>query len=98
MGGGVITLIKFTVKQDPYTPTPPGISKLPTIEYIAEEGMTFKDFIYSEYNVDGWTLREVYNGSCVVSHQFDGYIVDLNKGYSIHADTVIDNDGVYGWY
>ena len=96
--GGEIILIKFTVKPNPNAPPAPGTPALPTIEYIAEEGMTFEDFVNSEYNVDGWTLHNLDNDRLGVKHQFNGYITNLNAGNSIRANTVINNDDVYGWY
>lgn len=67
-----------------------------TKTYIAENGMTFRQFCNSSYNIDGWVVY--YNPEInreYVMHQYDDCVY-LN-GNSIRPDIVINPLDVYGW-
>lgn len=57
--------------------------------YRAIEGMTWGEWVESEYNTDGWSLDGDYISTG------DGYIIDSTTGSFVESTTVIVDEGEY---
>lgn len=59
------------------------------IEYTALEGMTWKDWIYSKYNIDNFTFSESWDRTFVTN--IDGFIVSYGSSSVALTDIIIAN-------
>ncbi len=72
------------------------------ISYQAEEGMTFEEWVNSEYNVDGWEIYTPSSGYITNSDIIDGrtlYVYAANgvEGYATNTDIIVP-DYAYSCY
>lgn len=95
-----VTIINFTMDSSDFEVWIPGL----TTNLQAEEGMTWAEWIESEYNVDGYVVSEYYDGSYYVhpagedwvavrDTQFDGFEEPTDEIIADHTYTLIQ---IYG--
>lgn len=65
--------------------------------YNVLEGMTFKEFIESKFNIDEWKIYE--SDKDYIQHQYNGFIA-LDNVFVESNDTILTDDinNNYVWY
>lgn len=65
--------------------------------YNVLEGMTFKEFIKSKFNIDEWKIYE--SDKDYIQHQYNGFIA-LDNVFVESNDTILTDDinNNYVWY
>lgn len=82
-GGG--KLIKFIINEG-FKPSYP-------VEYIAEEGMTWEQWVNSSYNTSGYKLKDLGFRIVVVDNSGESWV--SMGGGSVASIDIIDADGEY---
>ena len=71
-----------------------------TKKYQFADGMTFMNFIYSEYNVDGWTLHNSGLGESlkeenILTHFYGEYLWNHNEEKYVKSADLINKNIIY---
>ena len=85
-----VTIINFTMDSSDFEVWIPGL----TVNLQAEEGMTWAEWIESDYNVDGYVMSEYYDGSDYVYPAGEDWVAVRNTQIDGFGGIVLPTDEI----